>query len=84
MNKSIFNGDTEAAHADRIGIYSGAAIGTVASVATLVTVGAGPAGLAAIGATVGGGMAAGAIAVLAAPVVAAGAVGGAFYLFFKE
>lgn len=75
LNKHVFNGDTQADEAGRVGTYVGATAGTAASVGTLAVVGAGPAGLATIGSAVGGGMAAGATVVLAGPIVAAAAVG---------
>jgi len=71
--------DQKACDDAQIGTYTGAAVGTAASVVALAGAGAGPVGLATIGATVGGGMAAGATAVVAAPVVAAVAIGGLVY-----
>lgn len=68
----------------RYGAYSGAVAGTAASAATVATVGAGPAGLAAVGSAVGGGMVAGAVTVVAAPVVAAVLVGGTVYWLVSE
>lgn len=68
----------------RYGTYNGAVAGAAASAATVATVGAGPAGLAAVGSAVGGGMAAGAVTVVAAPVVVAALVGGAVYWLISE
>lgn len=68
----------------RYGAYSGAVAGVAASAATVATVGAGPAGLAAVGSAVGGGMVAGAVTVVAAPVVAAVLVGGAVYWLVSD
>lgn len=84
MNRYVFDGDSKADKAARVGTYAGAAAGTAASVGALTVAGAGPVGLATIGAAVGGGMAAGAVAVVAAPVVAAGALGGAVYWLFSD
>lgn len=83
LNKHCFNGDSDADKAARTATYIGATAGTVGSVGAIVTCGAGPAGLAAIGSAVGGGMAAGAITVIAAPAVAAGLVGGACYSVYR-
>lgn len=79
LNEHVFNGDSEADKAARTGTKIGAAVGTAGAVATIVTVGAGPTGLATVGAAVGGGMAAGAITLVAAPAAAAVAVGALFY-----
>ena len=79
MNKYVFDGNTKADKAARVGTYTGAAVGTAGSIGALVVVGAGPAGLATIGAAVGGGMAAGAMVVLAAPIAVTAVVGGAVY-----
>jgi len=85
MNKHLYSDckDQKACDAAQFGTYTGAAVGTAASVGALAVAGAGPVGLASIGATVGGGMAAGATAVVAAPVVAAVAIGGLVYWLFK-
>lgn len=79
LNKTVFSGDTKADEAARAGTKIGAAIGTAATTATLVSTGAGPVGLTAVGTALGGGMATGAIAVIAAPAAAAVAVGALFY-----
>ncbi len=86
MNETIYsNCDNQAAcDAAQYGTYGGAAVGTVASAAAVVVVGAGPAGLAAIGSVVGGGMVAGVATVVAAPVVAAALLGGALYWLFSD
>lgn len=83
LNKEVFNGDTKADEMARKATVVGAAVGTAASVGTLAAVGAGPAGLAAIGSAVGGGMAAGGMLVLAAPAVAASALGYGIYWLFN-
>ncbi len=79
MNKYVFDGNTKADEAARVGTYTGVAVGTAGSAVALAVAGAGPVGLSAIGGVVGGGMAAGAITVLAAPLVAASVIGGAVY-----
>lgn len=84
INKHCFNDNSKASEAARTGTYVGATVGTVGSVGALAVCGAGPAGLATIGSFVGGGMAAGAVTVLAAPAIAAGAVGYAVYWFFDD
>ncbi len=83
MNNHLYNGDTQADQMARRGTYAGAGLGTAASLGTLAVTGAGPAGLATIGATVGGGMAAGAMVVLVAPIAAATAIGASLYWLFK-
>lgn len=80
LNDTAFKGDKGA----KIGTYGGAAAGTATSLGTLAVAGAGPSGLAAIGSIVGGGMAAGAVTLLAAPVVGAAAVGTAVYFWRKK
>ena len=75
LNDHVFNNDKKA----RIGSYSGAAAGTAGSLGALLTAGAGPSGLAAIGSILGGGMAVGAISLLALPVAGAALVGGGMY-----
>ena len=62
-------------NAGRVGTVAGAVVGTVGSFATLATVGAGPAGLAAIGGTMLGGIG----AIVAAPAIGASALGYALY-----
>jgi hypothetical protein len=86
MNDHLYTDcqDQAACDAAQIGTYTGAATGTVASVGTLVLVGAGPTGLATVGAAVGGGMAAGATTVVVAPIVAAVVIGGAVYWLFSD
>ena len=79
LNNTAFKDDKEA----RIGTYSGAAAGTLTSLGALATAGAGPTGLAAIGSVVGGGMAAGAVILLAAPIVGAVAIG-AFVHYWRK
>lgn len=59
--------------------YVGTGLGTLGSVAVLSAYGAGPTGLAAIGGVIGGGMAAGALTVLAIPAAATLALGGFVY-----
>lgn len=80
LNDTAFKSDKGA----KIGTYTGAAAGTATSLGTLAVAGAGPSGLAAIGSVVGGGMAAGAITVLAAPVIGAVVVGTAVYFWRKK
>ncbi len=80
LNKTVFKDSKEA----QVGSKAGAVAGTAASVGTLMTVGAGPAGLASIGAAVGGGMAAGAMLMLAAPAVGAAVIGGGIYWATKK
>lgn len=60
--------------------YVGAAAGTVGTVGLGASFGLGASGLASIGALVGGGMAAGAVTLIALPAVAAVAVAGGAYL----
>lgn len=86
MNETLYsNCDNQSAcDAAQYGTYGGAAVGTAASAATVVVVGAGPAGLAAIGSVVGGGMVAGVATVVAAPVVAAALIGGAVYWLVSD
>ncbi len=60
--------------------YVGAAAGTVGTVGLGASFGLGASGLAGIGALVGGGMAAGAVTLIALPAVAAVAVAGGAYL----
>lgn len=60
--------------------YVGAAAGTVGTVGLGATFGLGASGLAGIGTLVGGGMAAGAVTLIALPAVAAVAVAGGAYL----
>jgi hypothetical protein len=81
MNKTFYTDcqNQKACDAAKVGTYIGAAVGTAASVGTLMVLGAGTAELASIGAVIGGGMAAGATAVVAAPIVVAAAVGAAIY-----
>ena len=79
MNKYVFDGNTKADKAARVGTYTGAAVGTAGSIGALAVAGAGPAGLSAIGGVVGGSMVAGAITVLAAPIVVTAVFGGAVY-----
>lgn len=85
MNKYLYSDckNQTACDAAQVGTYTGAAVGTAASVGALAVAGAGPVGLATIGATIGGGMAAGATAVVAAPIVAAAAIGGLVYWLVK-
>ncbi len=86
MNNSIYTNcqNQVACDAAQNGTYAGAAVGTAASVGTLVASGAGTAGLSAIGGVVGGGMVAGTIAVLAAPIAVTAIVGGAVYWLFSD
>jgi hypothetical protein len=80
LNDTIFDESEEA----QIGTYTGAAVGTAGSLGALAIAGAGPSGLAAIGSLVGGGMAAGAVGLIAAPIVGAVLVGAATYFAFKK
>jgi len=85
MNSSIYANcqNQTACDAAQNGTYAGG--GATAGAVTLAVIStSGPAGLATIGAAVGGGMAAGAITVIAAPVVAAAAIGGAVYWLFSD
>jgi len=86
MNETLYSNcdDQAACDAAQYGTYGGAAVGTVASATTVAVVGAGPAGLAAVGSVVGGGMVAGVTTLVAAPVVAAALVGGAVYWLFSD
>ena len=86
LNETVFDNcdDQNACDKAQYGTYVGAAAGTAASAGALAVAGAGPAGLAAIGSVVGGGMAAGVVTVVAAPVVAAAAVGGLVYWLFSD
>lgn len=80
LNDHVFEHDKQA----RIWSYSGAAAGTGCSLGTLLTAGAGPSGLAAVGSIFGGGMAVGAISLLALPVAGAALVGGGVYWHNKK
>lgn len=83
MNKTLYSDcvDQEACDAAQVGTYVGAAAGTMATAGAVMAAGAGPAGLAAIGA---GSMAVGAGMLLAAPVVGAAAVGALVYWLFSD
>ncbi|WP_181363234.1 hypothetical protein, partial [Aeromonas sp. HMWF015] len=80
LNDTVFDESEEA----QIGTYTGAAVGTASSLGALAIAGAGPTGLATIGSLVGGGMAAGAVGLIAAPIVGAVLVGTATYFLFKK
>ncbi|WP_199251952.1 hypothetical protein [Aeromonas veronii] len=80
LNDTVFDESEEA----QIGTYTGAAVGTAGSLGALAIAGAGPTGLATIGSLVGGGMAAGAVGLIAAPIVGAVLVGTATYFIFKN
>lgn len=80
LNDTVFDESEEA----QIGTYTGAAVGTASSLGALAIAGAGPTGLATIGSLVGGGMAAGAVGLIAAPIVGAVLVGTATYFIFKK
>ena len=84
MNNTVYSGCQNQGACDKakLGGYAGAALATVATVATVAMVGANAMGLATIGATVGGSLAVGATMLIAAPIVAAVAVGGATYWWF--
>lgn len=86
INETLYSHceNQDACDAAKVGTYTGAVVGTGASLAAVAATGAGPAGLAAIGATVGGGMAAGVGLLVAAPVAAAAAVGGLVYWLFSD
>jgi len=86
MNNTVYSGcqNQEACENAKVATYAGAAVGTVGTVATVAMVGANAMGLASIGATVGGGIAAGATMLIAAPIVAAAAAGGATYWWFTH
>lgn len=90
-NPSLDSVERESRSVGRVASYTGAAAGTVGSVAAISAMGttaglsaAGiTSGLAAIGGTVGGGMAAGVVVATAAPVAAAAAVGYGIYKFVR-
>ena len=90
-NPCLETKERESRAVGRLASYSGAAAGTVGSVAAISVMGttaglsaAGiTSGLAAIGGTVGGGMAAGVVVATAAPVAAAAAVGYGIYKIVK-
>ncbi|MBB1125603.1 hypothetical protein [Thiospirillum jenense] len=86
MNDALYSdcADQAACDAAQVGTYGGAAVGTAGSAVAVAVAGAGPAGLATIGSVVGGGMAAGVGVLVAAPVVAAAAVGGLAYWLFSD
>ncbi len=97
MNKAMCRDDDlpqpeqDARTAGRIGSAAGAVAGSVGSIAALSALGfpglsgAGiSSGLATIGGTFGGGMAAGAISVIAAPAIAAAITGYLVYLFVRR
>jgi len=86
MNNTVYSGceNQEACDKAKVGSYAGAALGTLGTATTVAMVGANAMGLVTIGATVGGGMAAGATILIAAPIVAAVAVGGATYWWFSH
>jgi len=85
MNDHILSDcqNPKACDAAKVGTYAGATIGTAGIVATVAVVGINATGLATIGAAIGGGMAAGVTALVAAPIVAVIAVGGATYWWFS-
>lgn len=83
MNKHVFNGNTQADESARNSTCIAAVGATGATAVTLLTSGAGPTGIAAIGAEAitGGGMVAGATTLLAAPAVVVLVAGtGGYYL----
>ena len=80
MNNYLFDGDEISQYATK----AGSVIGVITSVGTLLFEGAGPTALSAIGGIFGGGMAAGGIALLAAPTVLAVVFGGAAHLMFGD
>lgn len=90
-NPCLDSSERESRSAGRIASYTGAATGTIGSVAAVSAMGttaglsaAGiTSGLAAIGGAVGGGMAAGVVVATAAPVAAAAAVGYGAYKFVR-
>ncbi len=86
MNNSIYTNcqNQTACDAAQNGTYAGAVVGTAASVGTLVASGIGTTGLSAIGGVVGGSMTAGAITLVAAPIVVSAAIGGAVYWLFSD
>lgn len=86
MNETLYSDcdDQAACDAAQYGTYSGAVVGTGATLATIATVGAGPAGLAAVGSVVGGGMVAGVATLVAVPVVVAALIGGAVYWLVSD
>ncbi len=86
MNNTVYSDcqNQEACENAKVATYAGAAVGTVGTLATVAMVGANGMGLASIGATIGGGMAAGATMLVAAPIVAAVAAGGATYWWFTR
>jgi hypothetical protein len=91
LNEFVFDGDSKADQAARVGTYAGAAGATAGGVATVAAAGvtglsaAGiTSGLATVGGVVGGGMVAGTVLVVAAPVAAAVAIGGLAYWLFSD
>ncbi len=86
MNNTVYSDcqNQEACENAKVATYAGAAVGTVGTLATVAMVGANGMGLATIGATIGGGMAAGATMLVTAPIVAAVAAGGATYWWFTR
>jgi hypothetical protein len=96
MNKALHQDDDlprpeqDARTAGRIGSAAGAVAGSIGSIAALSTLGVPglsavgiSSGLATLGSAVGGGMAAGAISVIAAPAIAAAITGYLIYLFAR-
>jgi len=82
MSKYVYSNcqNQVACSAAQVGTYTGAIGGTVASLSILTTTGAGPAGLATIGATVGGGMTMGVIVIIAViPITTSAIISGLFY-----
>ena len=91
LNEFVFDGDSKADQAARVGTYTGAVGATAGGVATVAAAGvtglsaAGiTSGLATVGGVVGGGMVAGTVLVVAAPVAAAVAIGGLAYWLFSD
>jgi hypothetical protein len=86
MNNTLFSDcpNQKACDAAKIGTYTGAGLGTVGSALAVVGAGANIMGLASIGSAVGGGVLAGVGTLVAAPIVAAAAVGGATYWWFNR
>jgi hypothetical protein len=84
LNRHLFNSDSPGDKAAQVGTYSGAVLGTIGSMVTLVSYGAGASGITAIGSTIGGGMAVGAIGLIAAPVATTIGIGSLTYWWFNK
>ena len=89
-NPSLEQDERDARASGRVATYGGAAAGTVGSIVAISSAGTAglsaagiTSGLAAIGGTVGGGMAAGTAIAVAAPAAAAAAVGYGVYKLYK-